>query len=230
MSAMPNPAQSEFSQGSLPVKSPVEAPAVRLADLKNERFPNGRPLLGKRALLAFARFLITFCIGVGAALAWQSYGDEAREMIANSYPQLGWLAPRPAPTAQNAPDAIARAAPAAPSPDQQLNAMSLDPVRQSVDRIATSQEQIARSVDRIAPSVVAGQEQMTRSIDRVATSQEQLARSVDRLTAGQEQMTREITKLQEIEQYILYKNSEPPPPRASAPVATARSSQARSSR
>jgi hypothetical protein len=138
MSAMPNPAQSEFSPGSLPVKPPIETPAVRLADLKNERFPSGRPLLGKRALLALARFLITFCIGVGAALAWQSYGDEARGMIANSYPQLGWLALRPAPTAQNAPDAIALAAPAAPSPDQQLNAMSLDAVRQSVDRIATS--------------------------------------------------------------------------------------------
>jgi hypothetical protein len=52
---------------------------------------------------------------------------------------------------------------------------------------------------------------MTRSIDRIAASQEQIARSVDRLTAGQEQMTREITKLQEIVQYILYKNSEPPP-------------------
>jgi len=184
MSAMPNPAQSEFSPGSLPVKSPVEAPAVRAADLKNDRFPSGRPSFGKRALLTLARFLITFCIGVGATLAWQSYGDEAREMIANSYPQLGWLAPRPAPTAQNAPDAIALAAPAAPSPDQQLNAMSLDAVRQSVDRIATSQEQITRSIDRIAPGVVASQEQMARSIDRVATSQEQLARSVDRLTAG----------------------------------------------
>ena len=40
-------------------------------------------------------------------------------------------------------------------------------------------------------------------------------------------MTREITKLQAIGQYILYKNSEPPPPQASASVATARSSQAR---
>src|SRR5260370_31155797 len=134
MSAMPNPAQSEFSPGSLPVKSPVEAPAVRPADLKNDRFPSGRPSFGKRALLALARFLITFCIGVGATLAWQSYGDEARGMIANSYPQLGWLAPRPAPTA----DVIALAAPAAPTPEQQqLNAMSLDAVRESIDRIAT---------------------------------------------------------------------------------------------
>jgi hypothetical protein len=147
-------------------------------------------------------FLVTFFVGVAATLAWQSYGDAAREMIANSYPQLGWLAPRPEPMAQGAADVIALAAPAGPLPDQlQLSAMSLDldAVRQSVDRIATS--------------IAASQEQMTRSVDRIASSQERIARTVDQLAAGQEQMTREITKLQEIEQYILYKNSEPPPPR-----------------
>jgi len=38
-----------------------------------------------------SRFLITFCIGGASTLAWQSYGDAARAMIANSYPQLGWF-------------------------------------------------------------------------------------------------------------------------------------------
>jgi hypothetical protein len=36
--------------------------------------------------------------------------------------------------------------------------------------------------------------------------------------AGQEQMTHEITKLQAVEQYVLYKNSEPPPRPAPAPA------------
>src|SRR5712671_1308561 len=100
MSAVPSPRQSEFSADSLPVNSSV-----------------------KRALLALVRFLIIFCIGVAATLAWQSYGDTAREMIANSYPRFGWLAPQAEPVAQNAPDVIALAAPAALSPDQlQLNA------------------------------------------------------------------------------------------------------------
>jgi len=43
-------------------------------------------------------------------------------------------------------------------------------------------------------------------------------RSIDQLAAGQEQMTCEITKLQAVEQYVLYKNSEPPPRPAPAPV------------
>src|SRR6266404_921715 len=118
-------------------------------------------------------FLITFCIGVAATLGWQSYGDAARELIASSYPQLGWLTPKPAPNAPNAPDMSALAVPATPSPDQQqLNAMSLDldAARQSVDRIAASQDQITRTVDRIAASIAANQEQITHSLDRIALS------------------------------------------------------------
>jgi hypothetical protein len=186
MSAMPSPTQSEFSADSLPSKASVEGLTVRPADLKYDHFPNGPPSLGKRA--ALSRFLITFCIGAAATVAWQSYGNAARELIASKYPQLGWLAPQAAPVVQSAPEMIVTATPAAPSPDQQqINAMSLslDALRQSVDRIDASQEQVTRSVDQLA--------------------------------AGQEQMSREITKLQAVEQYVLYKNSEPPPRPAPAP-------------
>jgi hypothetical protein len=203
MNAMSSPAQSEFYAGV----SPVEAPAVCPADLKNDRSPNGRRPPRKRALRTVSNLLIAFCIGVAATLAWQSYGDAAREIIANSQPQLGWLAPQGEPVTQNAPDAIAVAAPAASAFDQpQLNAISID------------LDAIRESIDRIAPGIVAGQEQMARSIERIAATQEQLARTVDKLTASQEQAMREITKLQAVEQYILYKSSEPPPRPALAPA------------
>jgi hypothetical protein len=183
MNDIPNPAQFQSSKGSLPV------PYVDWADLKNDQFPSGRPSLQRRSLRALIRFLITFCVGAAATLAWQSYGDAARQIIASSYPQLGWLAPQPAPTAQNAPDVIAPIAPAAASRDQpQLSAMSLD-------------------VDAVR-----------QSLNRIAASQEQMTRNVDQLAVGQEQMTREITKLQEIAQYALYKNSEPPVQPAAPPA------------
>jgi hypothetical protein len=193
MSVMPSPAQSEFSEGSLPVKPSVEAPVIRPADLKNDRSPKRRQSLGARVPLAIARFLITFCVGVATTLAWQSYSDAAREMIANSVPQLGWLAPQAAPVERSVPDAIAPAASSMSAADpQQLNPVSpdFDAVRQSVDRIAAGQEQITRTVDQLA--------------------------------AGQEQMAREINKLQAIEQYMLYKNSEPPPRPAAAPAPAAK--------
>ena len=78
MSATPSPTQL-FLADSLPVEPSVEeAPAVCQTDLENDQFQNGWWSLAKLTLLA----LITFSIGVAAALAWQSYGDAARETIA----------------------------------------------------------------------------------------------------------------------------------------------------
>src|SRR5262249_11903237 len=85
-----------------------------------------RPSLGKRASRGLARFLIIFCLGVAATLGWQSYGDDAREMIATSSPQLSWLAPQAAPLAQTASDRPAPVPSATPSPElTQLKEMSL---------------------------------------------------------------------------------------------------------
>jgi hypothetical protein len=149
--------RSEFSAGRRATKpstdpslQPVDL-SLQAADLKNW-FPSERPSLGNRASRALARFLITFCIGVAATLAWQSYGDAAREMIASAFPQLGWLAPQAAPVARTAPDVIAPTAPAVPSPDQQqLDAMSLGlaAVRQSVDQLAAGQEQMTRDITKL---------------------------------------------------------------------------------
>jgi hypothetical protein len=86
---MSSSAQSELSEDSLP----ANLFAVLPDDLKNDRYPNRRSLVSKWALISLTRFLIFFCIGVSATLAWQSYG--AREMIASSYPQVSGLGRRP---------------------------------------------------------------------------------------------------------------------------------------
>ena len=150
-----SPTQSEFSMVPPPLPDEMTGPTDPYADFERlprrgviHAFPDGmtrrtdlkskRPSLGKRAARGFT-LLIIFCIGVATTLGWQAYGDKAREMIANSSPRLGWLAPHAAPVAQTAPDIAARAAPAAPSPDvQQLKEMSLDlaAVKQSVDQLA----------------------------------------------------------------------------------------------
>jgi len=199
MIAAPNPAQFESSRASPPVKSLVEAVNLDPDDLKSDTFPNGRPSLHKRIPLAFGRFLIAFCFGVTATLAWQSYEGATGQMLASSFPHLLWLAQ---PAALNASGIafVAPAAPAPPPPDQlQPGAISLD------------------------------LDGLRRSVDRLSGSQEQMTRNVDQLAAGQAQLTGEITKLQAIGQYILYKSSEPPP-QASAPAATSRSSQGRTAR
>src|SRR4029077_13494814 len=121
-----------------------------------------RPSLGKRASRGLVRFLIVFSIGVGTTLAWQWYGDAARAMLATSWPQLGSLTPEPPP----APEQIAAAPQVTISPElqhlkedltqlkqelQQLKEIpgALASLRQSVDRLAGSQQQIAGTIAKL---------------------------------------------------------------------------------
>ncbi len=152
----------------------------------------------------FKLILITFCSAIATTLAWQSYGDAARQVIAKWHPQLGWLAPSAAPIAYRARDTIGLAAQAAPSPGEHTISIAVDAMRQTVDRIAVTQEQI------------------TRNVEQLTARQERVTRNVDQLTAGQERMTREISKLQVVAQQS---KPQPRPTAASArkPVPPSRS-------
>jgi hypothetical protein len=74
------------------------------------------------------------------------------------------------------------------------------------------------SLKEISPDLV----EMRLSIDALttstATNQAYMMRSIDKLAASQAQITREIVKLQEIEQNVLSKNSEPPAQPATPPA------------
>ena len=143
MSARPRPMQPEFLED----KPSVEVPAIRLADVNDDRSPSARPSLGnldplgrlgRLDPLAFARYLIPFSIGIAVALAWQSHGNATRDA-------------------------------------DMLKAMSLDrdAVRQSLDRIAasvaTSQEQMTRRMERSIDRLAAAQEQTTHEISDLQT-------------------------------------------------------------
>ena len=108
--------------------------------------PNGKvsPTALENHSRALSRFLIVFCGGVAATLAWWSYGDAARRMIASSYPQLRSLA---SPTASKAPDMIV------PNPNQ-LDATLREPhtMPQSPDRIVAGEE-LTHNTDQTKTSV-----------------------------------------------------------------------------
>jgi hypothetical protein len=170
MSTTLSPTKSEFSAArwatDVPLDSIPRAASVKAANVKNAKPPRKPPSFGKRFSRAFVRFLVTFCIGVAATVAWQSYGDAARQVIATSSEQLAWVAPQPAAVEQPAPQAIAPAAPAA-SPDlEQLKAVSLGlaAIRQSVDQLATQ--------------VAAGQEQVTRDISKLQAAEDDILHKI----------------------------------------------------
>jgi hypothetical protein len=127
-----------------------EFPADLLAG--EPSFP--RPASRKRPV----RFLITFCLGIAATLAWQSYGDRARGIIANLSPQLGWLAPQVA-LAQTAAGATAAATPSVDQQEFKAISLNLAAVRQRVDQLAAQ--------------VAAGQEQVTRDFTMKLQAAEQ---------------------------------------------------------
>jgi hypothetical protein len=85
-----------------------------------------------------SRFLLTLLLGVGATLAWQSHGDEAKEMLRALVPALDAVLPA---SAANSP-ASHRMTGAA---GQQLEEVSrnLAVVRDSLENLAARQEQIA---------------------------------------------------------------------------------------
>jgi hypothetical protein len=147
MSSTSNAARSELSAARWANRQSVD-PDLRSIDPDVNRVSARRPPPAKRASRAFARILLTFCFGVAATLAWQSYGGVARAMIASVSPQLGWLAPLPAS------DETTAAAVASLDP-QQLNSMAaaLDVVRRNVDQLAAqlavSQQQLAREITKL---------------------------------------------------------------------------------
>jgi hypothetical protein len=152
------------------------------------------------------RYLVAICIGVAAILAWQSYGEatkqiiatrapelgwspEAKQMIASWMQQLGWTKPlavesKAAPVTQTAAETVAPKAPTAPSPQQ---------------------------VQQIEADIAAVRQAVERHLADVRES-------VEQLTASQEQIVSEIANLHAAYEEILAKIPAPPPQPPAAPA------------
>jgi hypothetical protein len=152
----------------------------------------------RRASRGFARFLLAICIGVAATLAWQSYGEATKRIIATRAPELGW-----SPEAKRI---IAGWV-------QELGWTTAGPeiaaVRPSVPE--TSQ---AATVAQTAPETVAPKAPAAPSIDpeqvhQMARDLAALRQNVDQLIASQNQMARQMARLQSDLVDVLLKMPEP---------------------
>lgn len=168
MSSTLSPAPADFWDKYHADRSPEVNPIPPQArEQRIVRAPRPR----RRPLRAFLRFVITLGLGVGGTLAWQAYGDMARQIAAMTYPdQLGWLAP-PAPSADAAatpaaapavPAGVAAAVPPPAFDPQQLNALSLGLAG------------VRRSVDELASQIASGQQQMAGDIARLQSSEQDI--------------------------------------------------------
>jgi len=123
----------------------------------------------RRSSRRFGRYLIAICVGVAGTLAWQSYGQATKQIIATRAPELGWSPEakqtiaswtvgwmRP-PAEKTAPEAVASSkAPPVPAIDSaqvQQIAQSLAALRETVGQIAASQDQTSREIARLESAV-----------------------------------------------------------------------------
>ena len=151
----------------------------RPAAVNNVQVPGDRPSIGRRAVRAFSGFLLTACIG-GAGVAWQSYGDAAKQIIASSAPQhvlTSWLpleklglSAQPAPPAVQAADA--NAAPPQPAAPAQTAA------EDAAAALSPESTQLLQSMVRDLASVGQEIEQIKASIEQIKASQQQMPRDV----------------------------------------------------
>ena len=117
--------------------------------------------------LFIQRQLVAVLTAVAAVLAWQSYGDAAKQVIATKAPELGWSPEAkqmiaswtlgwkkpPASPEKIASETVAPKAPPAPSLDPAQLQQSLAAVRGTLQELANSQRSMARDIARLESAV-----------------------------------------------------------------------------
>ena len=147
------------------------------------------------------RYLAALCIGLAVIVAWLSYGEATKQIIATRAPELGWspeAKQRIASWVQQfgwtKPPAVAVTQTAPQTAAAKQATTALDP--QQVQRIDTDIAAVRQAVERHLSDMRA---------------------TVERLAAGLDEVNREIGKLEVADEEILQKiTPAPPPPRPAA--------------
>jgi hypothetical protein len=174
----------------------------RPSGFKNDQFASDRPSIGRRIFRSLVRFFIAVLIGVGATLAWQSRGDEAKEIARTWAPSLGWLLS--VSTTKLPPDVDVAAKQTGTTPAGQV----------STQDAALSQPAALVTQTVPAPAAAATSPELVQQLEAIARDLAVVRNSVEQLAAKQEQMAHNIATLQAAEQDIRQKISSPPLSRA----------------
>jgi hypothetical protein len=167
---------------------------ARSHSFENDRLA-GRPSIVRRVLRSLARF----SIAVGATLAWQSYGDTAREMLSTQVPSLSWLSVS---TTTPTPDAEGSA--------QKPAVSQSAPIAQTAPPAAAATTSEFTQLEPIAHDLAA----MRRSLEQLAAKQEQMAQNIAAMQAAEQDIRKKM-----MAQTISDQPRKPPkPPANSSPA------------
>ncbi len=132
-----------------------------------------------------ARMLLAVCVGAGAIVGWQSYGEAAREMLATWAPQLVAAAPAPSQA-----EKIAEQQPASTEAAQQQPAAQ--PVATAA--AAPAAENAVPQPAAAAPAALAPAPELAPMIEDMAREIASLRQTIEQLKTGQQQISRELAK------------------------------------
>jgi hypothetical protein len=168
------------------------------------------------------RFLLAVLLGVGLTLAWQSYGEDAKEFIgpwaketiATYAPSLGSLLPSWT-TAATPQQPAAKSTGSSPGTGAAARQVPSSPVRdlpldEAVVRPVATQPVATQPAGPASPELAQRLDAITRDLAAVGRTLEQLA-------AKQDQVTEKITTLQAQIEQKLSSPAVPPAPRDNAP-------------
>lgn len=161
----------------------------------------------RRSLRALFRYAVVIGLAVAGTLAWQSYGEATKQIVATRAPDLGWspqakemIASWVAQLGWNKPAPGSDTAPVGPAVAPQPIALT-----------QAAPEKVEAKAPAIASIDPDQMQQLTASLTA-------LQQSVQQLANAQDQMARQITSLQGNEVEILKRVPTPPPLPPGAPV------------
>jgi hypothetical protein len=176
----------------------------RAADVSDIQKPNPPPPSGRWAKRVF---MALFAIGsAAAAVAWQNYGDTAKQVIANLVPPFA-LAASPSPQQPASADQTGATEVQSAATDQTA--------AQPVPRAQTAPADVAA----LAPGETPLLQSMARDLAAMGQQIEQLKASIEQLRNSQQQMARDMVKTPEARNSAAGTSEPAPRPRLSAVAA-----------
>ena len=137
--SLPEDVQNLLSQSSQDLEDETSERTIirhRLLAIENE--------VRKRGGRGFARYLIAICIGAAVILAWQSYGEATKQIIATTAPELGWSPQAKQMMAQKMQQLEVDIVAVRHTMEQRLAAQ-----RQTVEQLAARQDQMASEITKL---------------------------------------------------------------------------------
>jgi hypothetical protein len=155
----------------IPIAEPLESliPELRRLASKSQVAPRA-PSIVRRTLRAIGRFCLAILIGVGITLGWQSYGEQAKELVVHRMPSLAvFFAMRTeAASSKNTVPALSVARTELAS---SLSVAALNAVVQNLTEIQKTLEQLAAKQEVMASSITTLQEAENEIGHRLSSSQ-----------------------------------------------------------